>query len=155
MRSNSRLFTIMLPISFLVGGLDPRDTPSAIAEASAGDGTNTVAMTHKSTTVPVLVASPSSGKTEIDQPNTDAYTRLEQDFRRDYEMKYADSGYAYEQYRPAYRYGYDLGTDPRYHDMDWNSVEQQAHRSWDESTMGLWDQYKEAVHYGWDRGRQS
>lgn len=145
----------MLPISFLVGGLAGLDAIPPTVEGPAGRITNAVAMTHTNTTVLVLVASRSGGKTEIDQTKADAYTRLEPDFRRDYESKYADSGYAYEQYRPAYRYGYDLGTDPRYRGMDWNAVEQQAHRGWEEGTMGLWDQYKEAVHYGWDHGSQS
>ena len=82
----------MLPISFLVGGLAGLDAIPPTVEGPAGRITNAVAMTHTNTTVLVLVASRSGGKTEIDQTKADAYTRLEPDFRRDYEAKYADSG---------------------------------------------------------------
>jgi hypothetical protein len=78
----------------------------------------------------------------------------EPDFRQNYEANYANSGYGYDQYRPAYQYGFGLAKDPRYTTMDWNDVEMRAHRNWNEGTMGPWDRYKDAVHYGWERGRE-
>jgi hypothetical protein len=80
--------------------------------------------------------------------------RYEPDFRRNYETNYANSGYGYDQYRPAYYFGYELATDPRYRGQEWTAVESDAHGYWNESTMGPWDRYKEAVHYAWDRVRQ-
>jgi hypothetical protein len=82
-------------------------------------------------------------------------TRYEPDFRQNYESHFADTGYGYDQYRPAYRYGFELAKDPRYDGMDWNTLEMQAHRNWDEGTMGPWNRYKDAVRYGWERGRDS
>ena len=82
-------------------------------------------------------------------------TRYEPDFRQNYESNFANSGYGYDQYRPAYRYGFELAKDPRYDGMDWNTLEMQAHRNWNEGTMGPWNRYKEAVRYGWERGRES
>lgn len=82
-------------------------------------------------------------------------TRYEPDFRQNYESNFANTGYGYDQYRPAYHYGFELAKDPRYNEMEWNSLELQAHRNWNETTMGPWDRYKDAVHYGWERGRQS
>ena len=79
---------------------------------------------------------------------------FEPEFRRNYESKYADSGYGYDQYRPAYYFGYELATDPRYRGQEWAAIESDAHGYWNESTMGPWDRYKEAVHYAWDRVRQ-
>ena len=79
----------------------------------------------------------------------------EPDFRRNYEANYANSGYGYDQYRPAYQYGFGLAKDPRYATMDWNELEMQAHRNWNEGTMGPWDRYKDAVRYGWERGREA
>jgi hypothetical protein len=76
----------------------------------------------------------------------------ETDFRQHYEKNYAGTGYGYDQYRPAYHYGFDLAKDLRYSEMDWNTLELQAHRNWNEATMGPWDRYKEAVRYGWERG---
>lgn len=77
----------------------------------------------------------------------------EADFRQNYEANHANSGYGYDQYRPAYQYGFGLAKDPRYAMMDWNELEMQAHRNWNEGTMGPWDRYKDAVRYGWERGR--
>jgi hypothetical protein len=82
-------------------------------------------------------------------------TRYEPDFRQNYESNFANTGYGYDQYRPAYRYGFELAKDPRYDGMDWNTLEMQAHRNWNEGTMGPWNRYKEAVRYGWERGRES
>jgi len=82
-------------------------------------------------------------------------TRYEPDFRQNYESNFANTGYGYDQYRPAYRYGFELAKDPRYNGMDWNTLEMQAHRNWNEGTMGPWNRYKEAVRYGWERGRES
>ena len=82
-------------------------------------------------------------------------TRYEPDFRQNYESNFANTGYGYDQYRPAYRYGFELAKDPRYDGMDWNTLEMQAHRNWNEGTMGPWNRYKEAVRYGWERGRDS
>jgi hypothetical protein len=79
----------------------------------------------------------------------------EPDFRQNYEANYANSGYGYDQYRPAYQYGFGLAKDPRYTTMDWNELELQAHRNWNEGTMGPWERYRDAVRYGWERGRES
>jgi hypothetical protein len=81
-------------------------------------------------------------------------SRYEPDFRRNYDTNYANSGYGYDQYRPAYYFGYELATDPRYRGQEWNAVESDAHGYWNESTMGPWDRYKDAVHYAWDRVKQ-
>jgi hypothetical protein len=79
----------------------------------------------------------------------------EPDFRQNYESNYANSGYGYDQYRPAYQYGFGMAKDPRYTTMDWNELEMQAHRNWNEGTMGPWERYKDAVRYGWERGRDA
>lgn len=76
----------------------------------------------------------------------------EPQFKEHYDHHYAGSGYGYNQYRPAYQYGYELAMEERYRTMDWSTLERQARKGWDESTMGLWDQYKDAVRFGWERG---
>ncbi len=81
------------------------------------------------------------------------FKRYEADYREHYNQHYAHSGYAYNQLRPAYEYGFELAIDPRYRDMEWNRLEPPARRGWDDSTMGLWDQYRDAVQYGWERAR--
>jgi len=97
--------------------------------------------------VPVEPMAPASEMADIG--------RYEPDFRQDYESNSANSGYGYDQYRPAYRYGYEMASDSRYNASDWSDIEMQARRNWNEGTLGPWERYKDAVRYGWERGRQA
>ena len=59
--------------------------------------------------------------------------------------------YTYDQYRPAYRYGYDLAIDERYRDYrDWRDVEVEARTRWDERNPGTWEEFKDAVRHAWE-----
>jgi hypothetical protein len=89
---------------------------------------------------------------QADQQVLDQLKRHEPEFKEHYDHHYSGSGYGYNQYRPAYQYGYELAMDTRYRTMDWSILELQARNGWDEPTMGLWDQYKDAVRFGWERG---
>ncbi len=82
--------------------------------------------------------------------NFDTYAS---DFRTDYNTNFTNSGYTYDQYAPVYRYGYDLGTDSRYNTGDWSSVEAQARSNWEARNPNTWDQFKNAIHYAWDKAR--
>ncbi|HEY7533816.1 MAG TPA: hypothetical protein VH681_13660 [Nitrospiraceae bacterium] len=96
-----------------------------------------------------------AGKTDREKAIFDKFIKQESDFKQHYDAHYLNSGYGYNQYRPAYQHGFELGVDPRYSSTDWNSMESQARRTWNESKMGLWDQYKDAVRFGWERGVQT
>jgi hypothetical protein len=94
-------------------------------------------------------ASPEGGST----PRTTSGTEMmdiEPIFRQHYDSHYAKTGYSYAQYRPAYRYGFDLASDSRNQNMEWATIERAALRGWDSSKMGEWEQYKDAVRYGWE-----
>lgn len=111
-----------------------------------------------------LVASPSQEPSRQQQPNRiplmtdreretfDKFVKHESRFKDHYQSNFSTSNYEYSQYRPAYQHGFELGLDPRYRKGDWTSVEPEARRTWDESKMGLWSQYKDAVRYGWEQG---
>lgn len=90
--------------------------------------------------------------TDQEKKALDKFVTHESRFKDHYQSHYSTSKYEYHQYRPAYQHGFELALDPRYRKMDWNSVEPEARRTWNESTMGLWTQYKEAVRYGWEQG---
>jgi hypothetical protein len=92
------------------------------------------------------------GDTRHEQNIFTAFTKQESEFRQHYDRHFADSGYGYNQFRPAYQHGFELGFDPHYRDMDWPAIEQEARRGWDEARMGQWDRYQDAVRYGWERG---
>lgn len=71
-------------------------------------------------------------------------------FRSHFESSMMDTGYSYEQYLPAYRYGYDLATNDRFTTVnDWNHLEPEARRYWDERNPGTWERFKDAVRHAW------
>lgn len=90
--------------------------------------------------------------TEREKEALDKFVTHEARFKEHYRSHFATSQYEYHQYRPAYQHGFELALDTPGHKMDWNSAEPQARRTWDESTMGIWNQYKDAVRYGWEQG---
>jgi hypothetical protein len=76
-------------------------------------------------------------------------------YRNDYNSNYASSGYGYEHYQPAYRYGYDLAADPTYRGRTWYDIENDVRGGWDESRYGPWDRFKDAVRRGWERTKDA
>ncbi len=64
---------------------------------------------------------------------------------------YADADYTYDDYRPAYRMGYE---GPARHGKTWDEAEGKLEREWEEtkdkSRLG-WDKAKHAVRAGWHR----
>lgn len=79
----------------------------------------------------------------------------EREFRRHYDSRFATSGYDYNEYQPAYRYGYTLGSDRRYQNRDWMNVEPEARRHWETEHDSAWDDFKDAVRHGWERAKQA
>lgn len=75
------------------------------------------------------------------------------DFRTDYDTNYANSGYSYEQYTPAYRYGYTLANNEQYRGYDWDRLEPQARTEWESRNPDSWENFKDAVRRSWERVR--
>ncbi len=100
-------------------------------------------------------------RTEVDVESTgSAHTTTEEDwgaherdFRTHATTTFATRGQAYEHWAPAYRYGYELSRDPRYRGRDWASVEPEARRDWEQRRHGTWEEFKEAIRYGWEKVR--
>lgn len=75
-------------------------------------------------------------------------------FRGDYDTNYASSGFTYEQYEPAYRYGYTSAYDTRYANRDWSAVESDLRRDWDRDYPDTpWEKFVAAVRRAWDTVR--
>jgi len=94
-------------------------------------------------------------RTDVDVQNVSGrdYDVWDEDFRRDYNSRYASTGADYNTYAPAYRYGYDLANDPRYSGREWNEIETNVRSDWDNRGIGAWDRFKDSVRYAWDRAR--
>jgi hypothetical protein len=88
--------------------------------------------------------------------DTDGWSRYEADFRNRYETDYANRGYTFEEYEPAFAYGYTLANDTRYHDYDWDRLEPEARRHWEtEYADSPWEQFKDAVRDAWQSVRET
>jgi uncharacterized membrane protein len=77
------------------------------------------------------------------------FDMYETDFRAHYDTFFANSGYTFDQYTAAYRYGYNLGMDDTYQGYDWVQLEPVARRQWEGGYSGTWEDFKEAIHEGW------
>jgi uncharacterized protein (TIGR02271 family) len=95
-------------------------------------------------------------RTEVNVENDDqgstAFGSYDDDFRRDYQARYASAGGSYEDYAPAYEYGYQAAGDPRYQGRSWDQVETDLQsdygRRYPNST---WERVKDSIRYGWDK----
>jgi uncharacterized protein (TIGR02271 family) len=74
-------------------------------------------------------------------------------FRRHHAATFIGSGTSYEDYEPAYHYGYDLGRNERSRGRDWAAVEAEARRDWETRRPGTWERFQAAIRYGWDKVR--
>lgn len=75
------------------------------------------------------------------------------DFRNDFRTRYGAVGTArYEDYEPAYRYGYEMANNPRYRGRTYEDVEDTLRTDYTRRYPGsAWDRTKDAVRYGWDK----
>lgn len=71
-------------------------------------------------------------------------------YRGHYQTNFANSGYQYEHYEPAYMYGSQLRGYEGYQDWEWDRVEPEARQAWEQRNPGTWDRIRDAVRYGWD-----
>ncbi len=88
----------------------------------------------------------------LNQKEADARGEFNDEFRRDYESRYADSGEPYETMQPAYEYGYSAASDARYKGRNWSDVEEDLRTDYmRKNPNSAWDRMKGAVRYGWEK----
>lgn len=79
-------------------------------------------------------------------------TGRDDEFRRDFQTRYASTGERYEDYEPAYLYGHTLSSDERYRGRSWDEAEPEFRRDWEARYPGSsWERFKAAVRRGWER----
>lgn len=82
------------------------------------------------------------------------YDAHRDDFRGHYKSHYGSAGNDYDYYEPAYRHGYSYASNDAYKGRDWNTVEPEMRRSYEERHgTGTWDKVKDAARHAFDRGR--
>jgi hypothetical protein len=85
-----------------------------------------------------------------DDLDHDPLEPYEDSFRSHYRTVYGTGTYGYDWYLPAYRFGYELATDRRYWDSDWDEVAYDAEQGWIERNGGRWEEFKDAIRYAWE-----
>ena len=91
-------------------------------------------------------------RTEVEVEPLRKETGYSDDFRRDYDARFADSGVPYETMQPAYDYGYRSAGDPRYKGRSWSDVEEDLKTDYMRSQPNSsWERMKGAVRYGWEK----
>lgn len=76
-------------------------------------------------------------------------------FRQHFQTQYGSRGMNYNDYMPAYRYGYTLGMDAHYRNEDWNVMETWVRQEWEKAGhTSNWNEAREAIRYGWEEARR-
>jgi hypothetical protein len=138
-------------------GFDVNATPNTTTAVDRDRGMAAADMGQPNQVYGATGAAPgTTGTTGADYPTEDVTTHAADfntytsDFRNHFSTTMAGTGYTFEQYEPAYRYGYDLATNDRYRNRSWSEVEPEARQYWNERNPGTWDQVKGAVQHAWD-----
>jgi hypothetical protein len=88
----------------------------------------------------------------LDPTVEDAY------WRREFKTRpYYRSGKSYEEYQPAYRYGWESATAPEYRERRFDEVEERLERGWDKAKGTAkegWRDAREATRDAWNRVRR-
>ena len=139
-----------------------RVVEEVVVGKEASDHTETVRDTVRRTDVqveqvPVVgrTTGTTTAATTTAQTTGSAFDTYATDFRSNYDTSYNNSGYTYDQFAPAYRYGYDLAQDDRYSTGDWNTISPQIQTAWEARNPGTWSQFSNAVKYAWDKARNA
>lgn len=79
------------------------------------------------------------------------YDAYDDDFRTNFTSTYGASYGTYEDFSPAYLYGYHLATANNYQGRDWSTFEPEARTRWETRNPGTWERVKDSVRYAWAR----
>ena len=156
----------------------PANTPPTIPTTTASDRSGSAAgatmgdAAREAPTLEVPPATPVLGPAPDLQPTREAgadkhpipssvvgvtrgdeiFSKMESDFRDDFDRHFPGGDYSWDECGPAYRHGCGLACecdDPK----EWADVERDAKVRWERTRPGTWDRVKDAARYGYDRAR--
>jgi stress response protein YsnF len=92
---------------------------------------------------------------QVEQLTESDFVKMDPDFRNEFQRTYGSRGGTYDEYSPAYRYGFSLFNEQRYKGKEWSTIEPDVRRDWEQRHPGSsWDRFKDAIRYSWDRVKQ-
>lgn len=77
-----------------------------------------------------------------------SYADYQSRWRSSFDKNYAYDG-TWEEYDPAYRFGYDLANNPSYSSYNWDRLEMDARTQWESDRPNTWDRFKAAIREAW------
>ncbi len=80
----------------------------------------------------------------------DVFDRYDARFRSYFASTPYATTYTYEEFLPAYRYGYDISREDRYRGQVWSDIEDDARRSWETDHPGTWERFKDSIRHAWE-----
>lgn len=91
-------------------------------------------------------------------PGARPYAGVEKDsvddvFREHYEKVYGDSGFPYDDYARAYKFGFHLATDTKNVNNPWRELRPEARKQWAKEHGEDWDDYEDAVRFAYHRAQ--
>jgi stress response protein YsnF len=99
-------------------------------------------------------------RTEVEVENLETtlgqrttYDTYLDDFRTHYRTNYANNQYSFNNYEPAYKYGYGLAGNQRYQSRTWADIEPDVRRDWENRGQGAWEDFKDSIRYAWERAK--
>jgi len=128
-----------------------RVVEEVVVQKEVAEHTETVRGTERHTDVDVQREPETATATR--RVTTQDFATYHDDFRKHCATAFAGKGASYTEYEPAYRYGYELGTNERYRGRDWVALEADARRDWEARHPNTWERFKDAIRYGWDKVR--
>jgi uncharacterized protein (TIGR02271 family) len=128
-----------------------RVVEEVVVQKDVTEHTETVRGTERHTDVDVQREPETATATR--RVTTQDFATYNDDFRQHCATAFAGKGVGYTEYEPAYRYGYELGTNERYRGRDWVVLEADARRDWEARHPNTWERFKDAIRYGWDKVR--
>jgi uncharacterized protein (TIGR02271 family) len=79
-----------------------------------------------------------------------AFEELDKDLHDYFAQSLAKTGHRYDDYLPAFRYGYSLATSDQTHNSNWAELESGAQKTWEQKNPGTWGTYQAAIHHAFD-----
>lgn len=74
------------------------------------------------------------------------------EFRSDFEARHPGDRATFDDFDPAYRFGYELATGDAYRDSPWSEIEDEAREEWKRRhPTSAWDEVRQAVRHAWER----
>ncbi|MDA8165123.1 MAG: hypothetical protein M0017_08860 [Desulfobacteraceae bacterium] len=86
---------------------------------------------------------------ELASPVSAERATTAEEFRRHCEKTYP--GEAFESFWSAYAFGAEMAASPRFRGRSWPEVEGEVRQEWECSVAAPWEEYEEAIRYGWER----